>query len=297
LLYNDRSVLENHHAAAAWSLLLGNPGLNFLSELAPADFKRFRFIVIEQILSTDLKKHFDFMSEWNTKIPEAGGSLNFESESDRLLIGQMAIKVADISGPSKPWDLHYSWTQRIVEEFYQQGEDELSLGMPLSPYMDRSTPKLPQLQSSFIKHLVCPLYVAYEKAGVMPGEWVDAASDDEDSDDATDPDYVAGSGPKKVGRYPLIEYINENHERWLKIIAEEEATEGVQQTDGDVANSFDPSSNNTVASNKSETNRIETSSDVTENSTDVELRNQSTSDSDSSNSLRHKLERHANVNS
>ena len=43
-----------------------------------------------------------------------------KSEADRLLFGQMAIKIADISGPSKEWDLHYRWTERIVEEFYQQ---------------------------------------------------------------------------------------------------------------------------------------------------------------------------------
>jgi len=46
--------------------------------------------------------------------------LNFTSEADRLLLGQMAIKIADISGPSKEWDLHYRWTERIIEEFYQQ---------------------------------------------------------------------------------------------------------------------------------------------------------------------------------
>ena len=68
LLYNDRSVLESHHAAASWSLLVTNPGLNFLSTLDAADFKRFRFIVIEEILSTDLKKHFDFLTEWNAKV-------------------------------------------------------------------------------------------------------------------------------------------------------------------------------------------------------------------------------------
>lgn len=61
-------MLENHHAAASWSLLVTNPGLNFLSSLDSADFKRFRFIVIEEILSTDLKKHFDFLAEWNEKV-------------------------------------------------------------------------------------------------------------------------------------------------------------------------------------------------------------------------------------
>lgn len=37
----------------------------------------------------------------------------------------MAIKIADISGPSKEWDLHYRWTERIIEEFYQQVNNDL----------------------------------------------------------------------------------------------------------------------------------------------------------------------------
>lgn len=54
------------------------------------------------------------------QISEQGGGLNYSSEADRLLLGQMILKIADISGPSKEWDLHYRWTDRIVEEFYQQ---------------------------------------------------------------------------------------------------------------------------------------------------------------------------------
>ncbi|GIY26463.1 cGMP-inhibited 3',5'-cyclic phosphodiesterase B [Caerostris extrusa] len=55
VLYNDRSVLENHHAAAAWNLFLSRPEYNFLCHLDTAEFKRFRFLVIECILATDLK--------------------------------------------------------------------------------------------------------------------------------------------------------------------------------------------------------------------------------------------------
>lgn len=33
---------------------------------------------------------------------------------------QICIKMADISGPSKRRDLHTRWTERIVEEFYEQ---------------------------------------------------------------------------------------------------------------------------------------------------------------------------------
>lgn len=68
VLYNDRSVLENHHAAAAWNLFLSRPEYNFLINLDHMEFKRFRFLVIEAILATDLKKHFDFLAEFNAKV-------------------------------------------------------------------------------------------------------------------------------------------------------------------------------------------------------------------------------------
>lgn len=69
-MYNDRSVLENHHAAAAWRLLLSDPKCLFLSALEPAEFKRFRFLVIELILATDLKRHFEILAEFNAKVNE-----------------------------------------------------------------------------------------------------------------------------------------------------------------------------------------------------------------------------------
>lgn len=68
VLYNDRSVLENHHAASAWNLFMSRPEYNFLVSLDHMDFKRFRFLVIEAILATDLKKHFDFLAEFNAKV-------------------------------------------------------------------------------------------------------------------------------------------------------------------------------------------------------------------------------------
>lgn len=32
------------------------------------EFKRFRFLAIEAILATDLKRHFDLLSEFNAKV-------------------------------------------------------------------------------------------------------------------------------------------------------------------------------------------------------------------------------------
>lgn len=49
-----------------------------------------------------------------------GGGIDWCQEADRLLTLQICIKMADISGPTKRRDLHTRWTERIVEEFYEQ---------------------------------------------------------------------------------------------------------------------------------------------------------------------------------
>ncbi|XP_012880509.1 PREDICTED: cGMP-inhibited 3',5'-cyclic phosphodiesterase A [Dipodomys ordii] len=119
VLYNDRSVLENHHAAAAWSLFMSRPEYNFLANLDHVEFKHFRFLVIEAILATDLKKHFDFVAKFNAKVNNDVG-IDWTDENDRLLVCQMCIKLADINGPAKCKELHLQWTQGIVNEFYEQ---------------------------------------------------------------------------------------------------------------------------------------------------------------------------------
>lgn len=68
LMYNDKSVLENYHAATAWTLFFSDPEYNWLRCLDRAEFKRFRLLVIELILATDLKRHFDILDEFNAKV-------------------------------------------------------------------------------------------------------------------------------------------------------------------------------------------------------------------------------------
>ncbi|XP_040824010.1 cGMP-inhibited 3',5'-cyclic phosphodiesterase A [Ochotona curzoniae] len=182
VLYNDRSVLENHHAAAAWNLFMSRPEYNFLVNLDHVEFKHFRFLVIEAILATDLKKHFDFVAKFNAKVNDEVG-IDWTNENDRLLVCQMCIKLADINGPAKCKELHLQWTEGIVNEFYEQGDEEASLGLPISPFMDRSAPQLANLQESFISHIVGPLCHSYDSAGLMPGKWVEDSDESGDTDD------------------------------------------------------------------------------------------------------------------
>lgn len=68
LLYNDKSVLENHHAAASWKLLVSDPKFNFLVDLERDEWKRFRFLCLENILATDLNRHFAIISDFKTRV-------------------------------------------------------------------------------------------------------------------------------------------------------------------------------------------------------------------------------------
>ncbi|NWX83547.1 PDE3B phosphodiesterase, partial [Nothoprocta pentlandii] len=237
VLYNDRSVLENHHAASAWNLFLSRPEYNFLSNLDHVEFKRFRFLVIEAILATDLKKHFDFLAEFNAKANDINShGIEWSNENDRLLVCQICIKLADINGPAKARELHLRWTDGIVREFYEQGDEEASLGLPISPFMDRSSPQLAKLQESFITHIVGPLCNSYNAAGLLPGQWVDEEQDAEsaeeedgaqlESDEEEIEDDLILKAERKKGRRrifcQLMHHLSENHKIWKKIIEEEE---------------------------------------------------------------------------
>ena len=51
---------------------------------------------------------------------EEAPGMDWTLETDRLLVTQMVIKLADINGPAKTTKLHKQWTYRIAEEFYEQ---------------------------------------------------------------------------------------------------------------------------------------------------------------------------------
>ncbi|XP_021363584.1 cGMP-inhibited 3',5'-cyclic phosphodiesterase A-like isoform X4 [Mizuhopecten yessoensis] len=277
ILYNDRSVLENYHAAAAWQLLLSKQHNNYLSGLDQAEFKRFRFLVIELILATDLKRHFEILAEFNAKLhisgcggqcltrvndEESSTGIDWSVETERLLVMQMVIKLADINGPAKTKHLHRQWTYRIAEEFYEQGDEEVNLGMPISPYMDRKMPQLAKLQQTFINHLVAPLCNAMVTGGLLPGTWVEDEDSDaetseqsdtdkadstcKDTEDENETDQDTGSPvllkfdkkPRKVNCL-LTKNMKENYEYWIGVMKQEEqqkmnsetTTETVQQQD------------------------------------------------------------------
>ena len=74
-----------------------------------------------------------------------------------MLLMKGILKLSDIGHASKDLKLHLNWTQRITDEFYNQGDAEREMGVPISPFCDRQNANLPTSQIGFFNFLVIPL--------------------------------------------------------------------------------------------------------------------------------------------
>eukprot|EP00899_Mesostigma_viride_P005521 jgi/Mesvir1/14970/Mv14633-RA.1 len=165
LFYNDRTVLENMHVAEAFKLLR-RPDLNFLEGLDPEDFRLLRATIIEMVLGSDLKRHFEILDLFKKRTQDKAKPLDPEtiSPTDRVLLLQVALKVADIGHSAKSLEIHKKWTDAITEEFFKQGDEERRLKLPVSSFMDRLNTNVPKSQTSFFKFIAMPLFEAWAAA-------------------------------------------------------------------------------------------------------------------------------------
>lgn len=49
------------------------------------------------------------------------------------------VHCSDLSNPTKPLDLYRTWVDRVMEEFFRQGDLERQQGLDISPMCDRHT--------------------------------------------------------------------------------------------------------------------------------------------------------------
>nr|PIM02038.1 3'5'-cyclic nucleotide phosphodiesterase domain-containing protein [Toxoplasma gondii COUG] len=156
IVYNDISCLENLHCCLCFRTLQKEENNVFYY----VDNEQFRFVrskLIEAILATDMKQHFETISRFRLRTSADDFDVA-KHVDDRWAVLKMFVKMADISHVALPWDMHFRLSCDIVEEFYQQGDEELRRGMPLSQLCDRSKHnEMPKSQEGFIEFLAKPL--------------------------------------------------------------------------------------------------------------------------------------------
>ena len=154
--YNDISVLEMMHASIIFNICKSSES-NLLVGLDRQNWMIARKCIIDMILATDMAKHFDMMAQFRVKYHEMD-FIDLDSPEIRYDIFRLVMKAADIGHAAKNFELHEKWCKLVVEEFYEQGDLEKELGLPVSMYCDRATTDISKSQAGFIKNIVYPLF-------------------------------------------------------------------------------------------------------------------------------------------
>ncbi|KXS20315.1 HD-domain/PDEase-like protein [Gonapodya prolifera JEL478] len=164
LRYNDQGVLENYHCSRAFELMLGDPSINVLASLSPEKFKQVRAGIVSMVLATDMAGHFEYIAKFKNKMTGVGWDFSNPQTGpkDKQLVLDVAMKCSDISNPTKNNSLCTKWTEKIMEEFFFQGDEERKRGVPVSMFMDRATTQIPKCQIGFIDFIVSPLYEVWD---------------------------------------------------------------------------------------------------------------------------------------
>jgi len=152
--YNDHSVLENFHVAQSFRMLRDYP--IFFKGWTIAEKQRFRRIVVQCILATDMAEHVKHHKFINEEFDAA----NPEHRIDLL---STVIHTADISNPAKPQRQMLDMCQRVMKEFFEQGDREKEIGLPISPLCDRVGVCIPKTQMGFIQFFVTPWFDTMSK--------------------------------------------------------------------------------------------------------------------------------------
>ncbi|XP_029862820.1 LOW QUALITY PROTEIN: cAMP-specific 3',5'-cyclic phosphodiesterase 4A [Aquila chrysaetos chrysaetos] len=161
LMYNDESVLENHHLAVGFKLLQ-EENCDIFQNLSKRQRQTLRKMVIDMVLATDMSKHMSLLADLKTMVETkkvtSSGVLLLDNYTDRIQVLRNMVHCADLSNPTKPLALYRQWTERIMEEFFRQGDRERERGMEISPMCDKHTASVEKSQVGFIDYIVHPLW-------------------------------------------------------------------------------------------------------------------------------------------
>ncbi|XP_042650456.1 cAMP-specific 3',5'-cyclic phosphodiesterase 4C isoform X2 [Tyto alba] len=161
LMYNDASVLENHHLAVGFKLLQ-EENCDIFQNLSKKQRQSLRKMAIDMVLATDMSKHMNLLADLKTMVETKKvtslGVLLLDNYSDRIQVLQNMVHCADLSNPTKPLELYRQWTDRIMVEFFRQGDWEREKGMEISPMCDKHTASVEKSQVGFIDFIAHPLW-------------------------------------------------------------------------------------------------------------------------------------------
>ncbi|GMH81735.1 hypothetical protein TrVE_jg5224 [Triparma verrucosa] len=157
ITYNDHSVLENHHVATCFRISRQSERHNIFANLQKKQYKQARKIIIDCIISTDMKNHFSMVSN----IEKSG---DLEKDNRETTAMNLILHACDIGSLLSPTPMAEKWTERVVTEFSEQAkacyENDISIPAHMVDLGSRS--KQAKLQVDFIDYIVHPIWALLE---------------------------------------------------------------------------------------------------------------------------------------
>ena len=138
---------------------LTNPNneYNIFQDLDDNTYKQFRKEMISCVLATDMAFHSNYVNFMKVKIDDIKKEgQNNNKNDDYQNYMNLLVHSADISNPTKPFDIYFKWAKLVVNEFYDQGDQEKKLGMNCS--CDRDKVTIYQSQLGFINFIELPYF-------------------------------------------------------------------------------------------------------------------------------------------
>ena len=157
--YDNKTVLENHHIDLSQSIM---KNLGLFESFDEGVLNEFTGTMRELILSTDMAQHFGLCGTLQeiTKAWKAQAAGEMPSQEDKLVFMKSLLHLADISNPFKKWSMCKWWSDRVFQEFWEQGDREKAEGLPISMLCDRDTTQQDESSVNFIDFIVCPFLFA-----------------------------------------------------------------------------------------------------------------------------------------
>mmetsp|Transcript_42670 Transcript_42670/g.79952 ORF Transcript_42670/g.79952 Transcript_42670/m.79952 type:complete len:1109 (-) Transcript_42670:312-3638(-) len=158
--YNDKSVLEQHSAAAFFELFAEKHPMK--SFMTPTEFMQTRQIILNCILDTDLSSHEVSLNLFTSHLTFP---FNRDLLDDRKNICSILLHAADLSNPTRKFSQAFEWASRLGDEFLAQAALERTMGLNVAPFMEKVKEKESMAKNEiyFIKAFVEPLWVNISK--------------------------------------------------------------------------------------------------------------------------------------
>ena len=164
LLYNDKSILENHHTSMTF-LAMEEEGANITANFTTKERQDFRAIVVDGILHTDMQHHSatcNKFSELSTQPEVARDTLSADAVAT---LKTSCIHVADLAGMALSPEIAADWSTCVVKEFAAEAQALEELGLDVPGYMQNQDKPatVAKGQLFFIEHVLMPMWLPLSK--------------------------------------------------------------------------------------------------------------------------------------